>query len=57
MKVEFFFTDIDNSLYTTGQGSVVMEINADDEATAIALANRLKKMLEADHYIFQKELV
>lgn len=50
MKVQFFYTDIDNSLYTSAQASVVMEIHADDLVTAHILAEKLMVKLGADKY-------
>lgn len=53
MKVRFVFTNIDNSLYTPQECSVVMDVHADDNATAVQLALHLKKMLGADYYQFE----
>ena len=50
MRVEFVFTDIDNSLYTSHRASVIMEIQAEDPKTAHLLAERLQRLLGADHY-------
>jgi hypothetical protein len=51
-KVEIFFTNIDNSLYTTEQASMTMDIKADNLAHAMLLAERIQKVFDADHYIF-----
>jgi hypothetical protein len=51
-KVEIFFTNIDNSLYTTEQASMTMDIKADNLAHAMMLAERIRKVFDADHYIF-----
>lgn len=56
MKVELFYTDIDNSLYTHAQASVVMEIHADDMITAHILAEKLMIKLGADRYTLDSEL-
>lgn len=53
-KVEIFFTNIDNSLYTDEQASVTMDIKADNSAHAIMLAERLRKVFDADHYVFHE---
>jgi hypothetical protein len=50
MRVKFTFNNIDNSLYTKEQCSVIMEIAADDLATAHQLAMHLKNVLGADHF-------
>ena len=49
-RVELVFTDIDGSMYTEGQASVVMTVNADDLTTAYMLANHLQKILGADYH-------
>jgi hypothetical protein len=49
-KVEIFFTNIDNSLYTTEHASLTMDIKADDLTHANFLAIRLCKVFDADHY-------
>lgn len=54
MKVKFVFTNIDDSLYTKEECSVTMDIEADNEQTAVILANHLKKMLGADYFNFEK---
>ena len=54
MKVEFIYTDVDNSLYTHAQASVVMEIHADDLVTAHILAEKLMIKLGADRYVLDE---
>lgn len=54
MQVEFFYTDVDNSLYTHAQASVVMTIHADDLVTAHILAEKLQKLLGADKYTLEE---
>ena len=54
MKVTLIYTDIDNSLYTHAQASVVMEIHADDLVTAHILAEKLMIKLGADKYILEE---
>ena len=56
-RVEFVFTDIDDTLYTDKESSVAMSINADDYTTAFLLANHLQKVLGADHNILDQETV
>ena len=50
MKATFFFTNLDNYMGTDEQASVTMDINADDRAHAIMLADHLQRVLQADHY-------
>lgn len=52
MKVKFTFTNIDNSLYTKEECSVIMEVQADDESTAFILSMHLQKVLGADYFNF-----
>jgi hypothetical protein len=49
-KVTLKFTNLDNSLYTTAQASMVMDIQADDYGHAYLMAERLKKTFDADEY-------
>jgi hypothetical protein len=51
-KVEFVFRDIDSNLYTNGEGSVVLEVKADDLRTATLIADRVCKVMGADHCVF-----
>ena len=44
------FTNLDNSLYTDAQASFVQEISADDYTHAYLLAERLKRVFDADDY-------
>lgn len=53
MKVRFVFSNIDNSLYTPHECSVVMDVQADDNATAVHLAEHLQRVLGADSYSFE----
>ena len=48
--VELFYTDIDNSLYTSQQASVMVNINADDQKTAFLVAEKLLSVYGADKY-------
>lgn len=52
--VEFFFLNIDNSLYTPEQASVTLEIKADNLTTARLVADRLEKVLGSDCYKFKE---
>ena len=54
MKLVLVYTDIDNSLYTSAQASVVMEIHADDRITAHILAEKIMIKLGADKYILEE---
>jgi hypothetical protein len=49
-KLEIFFTNLDNSLYTNEEASMTMDIKADDYAHAIMLALRTINVFDADHY-------
>jgi len=49
-KVILTFTNLDNSLYTDAQATMLVEITADDYYHADLLAHRLKKVMDADHY-------
>jgi hypothetical protein len=53
-KLELFFTNLDNSLYTNEAASVTMDIKADNEAHAYMLANRFKQVFDADHYFLEE---
>jgi hypothetical protein len=53
-KVELFFTNLDNSLYTHETASVTMDIKADNEAHAYMLASRFKQVFDADHYFLEE---
>jgi len=50
MKVKFTFTNVDNSLYTKEECSVIMDIEADNEQTAFVLAQHLQKVLGSDYF-------
>ena len=52
-QVELVFTNLDNSLYTNAQASMTVEIRADDLTHANLLAERLRKVHDADHYILK----
>ena len=54
-RAEFVFTDIDGNMFTNGEASVTMNINADDYATAFLLANHLLKIFGADHHVLDQE--
>ena len=49
-KLEIFFTNLDNSLYTPEEASLTMDIKAGDYAHAVMLALRTLKVYDADHY-------
>jgi hypothetical protein len=49
-KLEIFFTNLDNSLYTDEAASMTMDIKAGDYAHAVMLALRTTKVFDADHY-------
>lgn len=49
-KLEIFFTNLDNSLYTHEEASMTMDIKADNYAHAVMLALRTLKVFDADHY-------
>jgi hypothetical protein len=49
-KLEIFFTNLDNSLYTSEEASMTMDIKADNYAHAVMLALRTMKVFDADHY-------
>ena len=51
------FTNLDNSLYTPEQAAVAMSIEADDLATAYQLADHLQKVMQADHYILNGQVI
>lgn len=53
-KVELFFTNIDNSLYTNESASVTMDVKADNEAHAIMLASRFRQVFDADYYVLEE---
>jgi hypothetical protein len=53
-KLELFFTNLDNSLYTNEAASVTMDIKADNEAHAYMLASRFKQVFDADHYVLEE---
>ena len=50
-KVELFFGNLDNSLYTNESASATMEIKADNEAHASMLASRFRQVFDADYYV------
>ncbi len=49
-QVELVFTNLDNSLYTDVQASMTIEIRAGDVNHAKILAEKLRKLHEADYY-------
>jgi hypothetical protein len=49
-KVTVLFTNLDNSLYTDFQAKVKYDIESDDYSHAYLLAQRLTKLLDADHF-------
>jgi hypothetical protein len=53
-KVELFFVNLDNSLYTNESASATMEITADNEAHACMLASRFKQVFDADYYVLKE---
>jgi hypothetical protein len=53
-KVELFFTNIDNSLYTNESASATMNIKADNESHAIMLASRFRQVFDADYYVLEE---
>lgn len=50
-SVKLEFINLDNSLFTDAQADMMVEIRADDEEHAYLLAERLKKVFDAD-YVF-----
>lgn len=53
-KLELFFSNLDNSLYTNEAASVTMDIKSDNEAHAYMLANRFKKVFDADYFVLEE---
>lgn len=53
--VMLHYDDIDGSLYTGEKANVVLNIEADDLATAYSLASHLKKVFHADYYTVEEE--
>ena len=49
-KVTLLFTNLDNSLFTNWQAKMSYDIESDDYSHALLLAQRLVKVMEADHY-------
>ena len=49
-KVTLYFTNLDNSLYTNAQASMVYEVQSDDYTHTYLMAERLKKTFDADEY-------
>lgn len=49
-KLEIFFTNLDNSLYTSEEASMTLDIKADNYAHAVMLALRTMKVFDADRY-------
>ena len=49
-KLEIFFTNLDNSLYTDEEASMTLDIKADNYAHAVMLALRTLKVFDADRY-------
>lgn len=49
-KLEIFFTNLDNSLYTNEEASMTMDIKADNYAHAVMLALRTMRVFDADRY-------
>lgn len=49
-KVTFYFTNLDNSLYTDYQASTSMDIESDDYSHVYLLAERMQKVFDADDF-------
>jgi hypothetical protein len=49
-RVELFFSNPDENLYTKEPAIAVMEIRSESETQANFLAERLRRVLEADSY-------
>jgi len=49
--IEFFFTNLDNSLYTDEEAAFIMQVRAGDDAHARLLAEHLNKKFEADYFL------
>jgi hypothetical protein len=49
-KVTLLFTNLDNSLYTDFQAKLSYDIESDDYSHAYLLAQRLCKVMDADHF-------
>lgn len=49
------YDDIDGTMYTDGGAKVIINIEADDDATAYALAAHLRNRLHADYYTMEEE--
>ena len=55
MKVTFVFSNIDENLFTPEECSVTMDLDADNERTLFILATHMKKVVGADHFIYDRE--
>ena len=53
--VQLHYDDIDGTMYTDGGAKVVLNIEADDDASAYSLASHLKKVFQADYYTLECE--
>jgi hypothetical protein len=53
-RVQMFFTNLDNSLYTHEQAVWHTTIDADDYTHADLLVERFRKMLDGDHFIIEE---
>ena len=51
-KVEFMFTNVDNSLYTDERAAVIVEVKSDDYTSACLLCEYLLRVYGADSYEF-----
>lgn len=49
-RVILLFKNLDNSLYTDWQANMAFEIQSDDVGHAHLLAERLRKVMDADEY-------
>ena len=50
MRIELFFTNLDNFMGTDAHASVTMDIWADDAQHLRLMADHLQRVLGADHY-------
>ena len=53
-KLELFFTNLDNFMGTDDEASVTMDIKSDTRSHAFLLAERMKRVFDADHYILEE---
>ena len=49
-KVTLVFNDVDNNYYTKGKAEMTVEVSASDKQTVYFLAERLKKVMDADDW-------